>query len=391
MLQQTRVATAIPYFRRFVRTFPTVRSLSRAPLERVLNLWSGLGYYRRARHLHAAARTIVRDFAGHFPRSLDHACKLPGVGRYTARAVLSIAYNQPLIALDGNVVRVVARLEGRKGSLAHAHFRGAVEHRLENLLSRHQPGDFNQALMELGQTICLPRSPRCPECPVRGWCRARQLGTPDEFPSPRPRRAAESHHLAAAFILCPPGLALEPPKTSRYRAGSTLGSAKAEAEPLPQPRSVVSRNPRAAARNGNSATRVLMARGLDDGLMEDLWNFPSAFGTSSAEAIGRLEAKLADLAPGARLGGEMARLRHNITYRNIDVRLYQAEATVTRNRNLRWLDVSRLEQAAVSELVRKIIRAAERNLSAADSFDDPPSQHPATRPKGLSSIKQQAG
>jgi A/G-specific adenine glycosylase len=351
MLQQTQVATVIPYYRRFFHAFPTVTHLARAPLERVLKLWSGLGYYRRARHLHAAARMIIRDFEGRFPRSPDQARRLPGVGRYTAGAVLSIACNQPLIALDGNVARVMARLEARKGSLADAAFRGAVERRLESLLSRRRPGDFNQALMELGQTICLPRSPRCPECPIRRWCRAQELGTPEAFPSPRPRRAAELHHLAAAFVI---------------------------------------RRPRAPASNGNSASRVLLVRGLDDGLMEDLWNLPSAFGDSRAEAISRLEMKLAGLVPGARLGGEMARLRHKITYRNIDVRLYRAEAMVTENSNQRWHQISRLEQAAVSELVRKIIGAAETHSPGTESSGGTRLQ-PAARRAGPSSIKQGAG
>lgn len=388
MLQQTQVAAVIPYYRRFLRAFPTVRSLARAPLERVLKLWSGLGYYRRARHLHAAARMIVRQFEGRFPDALDQARRLPGVGGYTAGAVLSIACNQPLIALDGNVARVVARLEGRKGSLAEARFRAAIERRLDSLLSRRHPGDFNQALMELGQTICVPRSPRCPACPIHRWCRAQQLGMPEAFPSPRPRRAAEAHHLAAAFILRPASIARD---TARDPVGRTVESAGVGVGPLLQPRFVSSRSSASAARNGGSASRVLLARGLDDGLMEDLWNFPSAFGTSRAEAMSRLETKLAGLASGIRLGREMARVRHNITYRNIDVRLYRAEATVTRNSNLRWLDVSRLEQAAVSELVRKIMRAAKRNLSAADSFNGTLLQHPAARPAGLLSIKQQAG
>jgi A/G-specific adenine glycosylase len=357
MLQQTQVATVIPYYRRFLAAFPTVRHLARAPLERVLKLWSGLGYYRRARHLHAAARMIARDFRGRFPSGLDQARTLPGVGRYTAGAVLSIAYNRPLIALDGNVARVVARLEARKGSLTDASFRGAIDRRLESLLSPRRPGDFNQALMELGQIICLPRSPRCPECPIRRWCRAREVRTPEAFPSPRPRRAAELHHLAAAFVSRRSRSARGLAEMACDPVVPTSGPAPAVAKPLPRLRSAALRSFRGAARNGNSTSRVLLVRGLDDGLMEDLWNFPSAFGASRAGALRRLETRLVGLVPGARLGGEMARVRHNITYRNIDVRLYQADGTVKETNNLRWLDVSRLDRAAVSELVRKIIRA----------------------------------
>ena len=334
MLQQTQVATVIPFYRRFMAAFPNVGHLSNASLEQVLKLWSGLGYYRRARHLHAAAGMIVREFDGQFPRDLDRARKLPGVGRYTAGAVLSIAYNLPLVALDGNVARVVARLDARKGNIADTVLRRAIERRLNRVLARRRPGDFNQALMELGQTVCLPRSPRCAECPIGRWCRAHQLGRPEGFPSPRPRRTPEQHHLAAALV----------------------------------------------ARNGNLTGRVLMVRGLDDGLMEDLWNFPSAFGASRAEALRRLHSKLDDFAPGARLGPEMARVRHNITYRNIDVTLYRAEAVVKARNDLRWLGVSQFDRAAVSELARKIARATGRSLTqAADGSELPLQDSGASR------------
>jgi len=171
MLQQTQIATVIPYYHRFLAAFPTVTALARAPLERVLELWSGLGYYRRARHLHAAAQAVAVNYAGHFPEDYATLRTLPGIGDYTARAVLSIAFRQPYAVLDGNVARVIARLEARCGNLHKTQFRKAVERELAALLSRREPGDFNQAMMELGQTICLPRSPHCPGCPLSKWCR----------------------------------------------------------------------------------------------------------------------------------------------------------------------------------------------------------------------------
>jgi A/G-specific adenine glycosylase len=326
MLQQTQIATVIPFYERFLDAFATVDTLARAPLERVLRLWSGLGYYRRARQLHAAAKIIVEQFHGRFPAGPGQARELPGVGDYTAAAVLSIAYGVPLAALDGNVARVVARLSGLAGSLAQREFRGAVKGRLDRLLSRRRPGDFNQALMELGQTVCVPRAPRCPCCPLRAGCRASTSGRPEAFPSTRPRRAAEESHLAAALILRPAAL------------------------------------PGGESHQG--ARPVLLTRGLDDGLMADLWNFPSAFGTSAAQARARLENRLAGLGgSSASLGAELARVSHNVTYRRIRVRVYRASPLEQEPEGSRWLRLSRFRHAAVSQLARKIANAAEAALN----------------------------
>jgi len=332
MLQQTQVATVIPYYTRFLRAFPSLDRLAQARLERILELWSGLGYYRRARHLHAAARKIAAEFEGRFPATPREARSLPGVGAYTAAAVLSMAYGVPLAVLDGNVARVVARLEERRGSLADPEFRRQVEGRLAALISRRRPGDFNQALMELGQTVCLPRAPRCPLCPLRRDCRAHRCGRPEAFPSPRPRRAGEEHHLAAAVIFGP---------HHRARGAGTIES-------------------RAAAGTGTGEASVLLVRGLDDGLMSDLWNFPSAIGASSQAARTRLLEKLAVLGggpDGLRLGEELAALKHGVTYRKIQVRVYRANPAAPHGPGIRWLRLSRVGGAAVSQLARKITRA----------------------------------
>jgi A/G-specific adenine glycosylase len=309
MLQQTQVATVIPYFDRFLNAFPTVESLAQAPLERVLELWSGLGYYRRARHLHQASKVILQEFGGSFPDTYEEARSLPGIGDYTARAILSIAFSVPLAAIDGNVARVIARLQALRGNLHQKDFRRAVAENLEPLLSRRRPGDFNQALMELGQTICLPRGPRCCICPLREGCRARKLGTPESFPEPRPRRASELHYLATAVI-----------------------------------------------RRGN---KVALVRGLDDGLLDDLWNFPATFGPTSARARAALEQKLEALLPGVILRGEATgKLSHTITHRSIRVEFYEAHPrSIAHSKAARWLAPSRLPQAAVSRLARKIAEA----------------------------------
>lgn len=172
MLQQTRVAAVSERYRDFLRRFPAVQKLARARLASVLAAWSGLGYYRRARALHKAARQIVR--AGRFPETAEEWQKLPGVGRYTAAAVASIAFHQPCAAVDGNVRRVLQRLLAR-GDHAPERRKG-VEHYwqiAQKLLSRAHPGDFNQAMMELGATICLPATPQCERCPVARWCGSR--------------------------------------------------------------------------------------------------------------------------------------------------------------------------------------------------------------------------
>jgi A/G-specific adenine glycosylase len=172
MLQQTQVATVIPYYRRFLRAFPTVERLAKGPLEKVLQIWAGMGYYRRARNLHRAAQLIVERFRGRFPDDYRLTRSLPGVGDYTARAVLSIAYHQPYAALDGNIARVMARLRALEDGYDQLTFRRKLERELAPLLSPRKPGCTNQALMELGQTVCLPRAPRCPICPLRNWCMA---------------------------------------------------------------------------------------------------------------------------------------------------------------------------------------------------------------------------
>jgi A/G-specific adenine glycosylase len=308
MLQQTQVATVIPYYHRFLEAFPTLADLARTPLERVLKLWSGLGYYRRARHLHNAAQELVRRFGGVFPQDYEQIRSLPGIGDYTARAVLSIAFNQPYALLDGNVARVFSRLGALKGNLHQLGFRRTVQAQLALLLSRRSPGAFNQSLMELGQTICLPRSPRCAACPLRRWCRGYKSGEPELYPQPRPRRAVESHYLAAAII-----------------------------------------------RRGR---RVAMVRGLDDGLLDDLWNFPSAFGRSCAGALANLRNKLAAFGSASvAISDSIAELNHGITYRSIRVHAYPAEILPTpRQRALRWFPISSLMQAAISQLARKIAR-----------------------------------
>jgi len=336
MLQQTQVEAVIPFYERFLHAFPTVEKLAQAPAEQVLKLWSGLGYYRRARHLHAAAKDIVACFGGQFPHDYQAACSLPGVGDYTARAVLSIAYGLPYAVLDGNVARVLARLRAIEGHANQPRFRSAVSRELERLLSRRRPGDFNQALMELGQTVCLPRAPLCADCPLSRWCQARRLGRQESYPLPKPRRATERAHLAVAILRCE---SLE----ARSREGPLVGPV------------------------------VAMVRGLDDGLLVDLWNFPAAFGSSVRDARHRLQVKLESvLGTPVSIGQPLGDVRHGITYRSIQARLYPVKVvelaeSVPRSdpggnaaeAALRWFPIGKVAGSAVSQLARKIAAAIE--------------------------------
>ncbi|MGE0406733.1 MAG: A/G-specific adenine glycosylase, partial [Candidatus Korobacteraceae bacterium] len=194
MLQQTRVAAVLSHYRRFLDRFPSVFTLAEAELPEVLSAWSGLGYYRRARGLHAAARKIVQEHDGQLPRTAEQLLPLPGFGRYTAAAVASIAFGQPVAVLDGNVERVLRRLSGISDANTNTLWRAA-----EELLSRRFPSDFNQAMMELGATICLPVAPRCPSCPVRGWCAARHSANGSAALRGKPR--SPRHSLEISVML----------------------------------------------------------------------------------------------------------------------------------------------------------------------------------------------
>ncbi|NLH17640.1 MAG: A/G-specific adenine glycosylase [Phycisphaerae bacterium] len=182
MLQQTRIDTVIPYYHRFLGTFPTISTLASADLDKLLKVWEGLGYYTRARNLHKAARAVVELYAAQIPDTFEGLLSLPGVGRYTAAAVASIAFGVPRAVLDGNVIRVLSRLDCVKDDPAKPKNRDKLWDRAEDLLDPAHPGDFNQAMMELGATICLPRNPLCLACPVAVHCLARLAGLQDKLP-----------------------------------------------------------------------------------------------------------------------------------------------------------------------------------------------------------------
>jgi A/G-specific adenine glycosylase len=193
MLQQTRVETVVPYYERFLDRFPTLEALAIADEEDVLRQWAGLGYYARARNMRRAAEQVLSDHGGRFPREDGPLLALPGIGRYTSGAIRSIAFGDRAPIVDGNVTRVLARLEALKGPSGAALWGLA-----ETLVPEDTPGEFNQALMELGATVCTPRSPSCGPCPLRTLCRG--TGSPQSFPEPRARAGPREAFATAALV-----------------------------------------------------------------------------------------------------------------------------------------------------------------------------------------------
>ncbi len=327
MLQQTRVAAVIPYYERFLERFPDIGALAEAPEEEVLRLWSGLGYYSRARNLQGAARQIVATHGGAFPRTAEAALALPGIGSYTAAAILSIAFGAKHAVLDGNVARVIARLDAVRGDLQeNGRWRG-LQKSADELLEAKSPSDWNQAMMELGAMICTPRSPQCLLCPVAEFCRARKLGLTEVIPEKRVKRATVEVTLAAAVFLDARGrtLLLPPPQGS-----------------------------------GKHATHVDVAP-----LVSKMWHFPTV--SVQEDAAGELREFLRKL--GALAAGKnkqrvepLSPARHAVTYRAIQLLPYRVRvARLPRIAGAKEVLLSELvsrSSVAVSNLTRKIAQAA---------------------------------
>ncbi|MCC6696692.1 MAG: A/G-specific adenine glycosylase [Candidatus Hydrogenedentes bacterium] len=200
VLQQTRVDQGTPYFDRFLTAFPDVHALAAAKEDHVLKLWEGLGYYSRARNLHRAARIIAHERGGHFPATAEEWQTLPGVGRYTAGAIASIALGEQVAVLDGNVIRVLSRVYNIEDSTDSPSTRTILWELAESLVPAKAPGDFNQAMMELGARVCTPRKPLCEMCPIRRCCDARELGVQEARPIRTPKRATPQKEHVVAVI-----------------------------------------------------------------------------------------------------------------------------------------------------------------------------------------------
>lgn len=200
MLQQTQIGTVVDYYHRWLEKFPTVAALANADLDTVLKVWEGLGYYTRARNLQRAAREIVNDHAGRFPAAFESLKTLPGVGDYTAAALASIAFGEAVPLVDGNVLRVYSRLTCEPDNIRDAKTKSKVRQALSQYIPPDRPGDFNQALMDLGREICRPRQPRCQACPVQKLCCAHQQNRTDEFPVKSKAKPTPTYHIVVGVI-----------------------------------------------------------------------------------------------------------------------------------------------------------------------------------------------
>lgn len=276
MLQQTRVETAIPYYLRFLARFPDIATLARAEEAELLALWSGLGYYRRCRGLLAAAKEVVAG-GGRLPESAGELERLPGIGPYTAAAIASIAFSEPVPVLDGNVERVVCRYAARRAGAQKKRGRSALLALAATLfLDPRRPGDSNQALMELGATVCTPRAPRCPVCPLARGCKAFARGAAESFPAPEKRVHSRRVRQLLAFV---------------ERGGKLL----------------------------------LFRRSSRAGQLAGLWEFPSVEIQSALGGQSAAVALLAERYGGAwSLAAEISRLRHAITTQSFAIEVRRA-------------------------------------------------------------------
>jgi A/G-specific adenine glycosylase len=302
LLQQTRVAAVEPYYLRFLRRFPDVGALARARLGSVLKLWEGLGYYSRARNLHAAAKIILRDFGGRLPETAKELQTLPGVGRYTAGAIASIAFARDEPVLDGNVERVLCRAFRIHQPPKAPATRKELWSLAEMLPPPGQAGDFNQALMELGALVCLPRTPRCDACPLRGRCGARRAGEESRLPVRKKKKALPHHTIVAAVI-----------------------------------------------RKGG---RILIDRRKPDGLLGGLWEFPGGKARRDETLPAALRREVREEVDiGIRVGREIAVVRHayshfRITMHVFDCRWRSGQAKAIGCADVKWVFPSQLRRFA---------------------------------------------
>lgn len=335
MLQQTQVAAVVPYYERFLAAFPSVAELAAAPEEQVLRLWEGLGYYRRARQLHAAARMIAAEHGGEFPKSYEQVRALPGIGRYTAGAILSLGLDRRLPILEANTVRLLSRLAAYRGATAGTAGQKFLWAMAEQILPGKNVGQFNQALMELGSQVCTPRQPKCEECPLAAICPTRKLGLQASIPTPKKPKQYEDVVEAVVVI----------------RRGS----------------------------------KVFVRRRGEEERWAGLWDFPRFASSDAAPHPQRVKALAASTAALTGIAFEDAELlttlKHGVTRFRITLHCYQAQfaglalaslslAPASTRRESRvdaaaklvergeqaWVKVSSLEELPLSVTARKIAR-----------------------------------
>jgi A/G-specific adenine glycosylase len=317
MLQQTRVEAVIPYYERWMKLFPAVRSLADASEQEVLNAWEGLGYYSRARNLHKAAKIVAGQYGGELPRDLPELRKLPGIGRYTLGAIASIAFGMDVPALDGNIKRVYARLFDLSEPVDTPQGEKLLWEIAEKQLPKQQAGDYNQALMDLGATICIPKNPRCLICPLMKICEARQNGTQNLRPVKSPKKAVP-HYVHAAGIIV-----------------ERIGNPPYE--------------------------HVLLARRPSEGLLGGMWEFPNGRVT-----VDPLEGLAEALKTGYNLRLRKSRrsspkqetltvVEHGYTHFSVSTYVYRCElASVPESEKLKWVLIKDLDDYPMGRIDRQI-------------------------------------
>ncbi len=314
MLQQTQVETVIPYYLRFLMKFPSVMALAEARTDEVLKMWENLGYYSRARNLHAAAKEIVARWGGRLPQNRKDLLALPGIGEYTASALLSIAFALPVAAIDGNVSRVISRLFALRNPLGSPESRKQVLDLANHLLSRKHPGAFNQAMMDLGATVCAPRAPSCLSCPLRGLCKAKDLGLQERLPVAQKRPALSHKHVTAAILF-------------------------------------------------DRKKRVLVVQRPASGLLGGLWKFPGGErGAKEALEEALVRTVQEELGLRVRVLKAMASVKHAYTHFRVTCHVYRSAIVRGRpkspeGREWKWVSAEEVQRLALSKAERKILAA----------------------------------
>ncbi len=323
MLQQTQVATVIPYFNRWMKAFPSVKHLAQAKLPKVLKHWEGLGYYTRARNLHKAAQWVQEENAGALPQTFEGLQQLSGIGRYTAGAIASIVFKEPVPVLDGNVKRVLSRLFRIKENGATAKSEAVLWDWADRLVPKKKPGDFNQALMELGATVCLPKKPLCLLCPLLKKCDSARHKEQDHYPPPKPKTPSKKIEVSAAVI----------------------------------------------KRNG----KIFIQQRLHKGLMGGLWEFPGgkleAGETPETALVREIREELdIDITPDKRL----LTIRHTYTKFRVTLYVFQCESPKGRIRateceQWKWVHPADLDQYPYPAANVKIVKHLMQNGAPTNS------------------------
>jgi len=319
MLQQTQIDTVISYYNRFLTEYPTIQALAQAKLDDVLKLWEGLGYYSRARNLHKAAIRISTDYKGKFPQTAQELQQLPGIGRYTAGAIASIAFDEPTPVLDGNVIRVVTRLLDIDADVTQTKTKNRLWDIVADWVPDKRPGDYNQALMELGQKICTPRKPHCKQCPVQTMCLAYKNDTQNQRPV-KPKKAPTPHYDVAAGIIY------------------------------------------------NEAGDMLIAQRPNEGLLGGLWEFPGGKQEAGETLPQTLKRELyEELAIEVEVGELFVKVKHAFTHFKITLHAYKcqyigAESPHTEPQKLgvqnwAWINLETIDNYSFGKADREIIKA----------------------------------